>query len=355
MSLPEQSLMRWLVVALLLLAAWGASAQAQAGGEAAPSDGLSEAQKIAREEQKTVAAIQAAVDAGRYDEAIDLAKNFVRNAKSEDLKTQATGLVARAQRKKKNWDLAQATYLGLRSRYDKGSDEYIRVGAIVDILRASRDGLYFPLVVANGGTAEAPGAAASKILDDDEVLKEAMACLARNQTERLRVRVPRLLRARSVWEVVGQFLPLAEELHRLRVIWPDLNPSLEREVVQMAATRLAALSEQMLANMKEREAHFRAVQRGGRMNTAERSEMTRCQNTCEKMVAAETSFLKATAQLGGTAGWAEGQKLCDDSAQRRDAFMELAKTFTPPKRNTGATRGGGYNWRRDSRDGGAGF
>jgi len=354
MSLRQPTPIQLLLPALVALAAWAAGAPAQILGEApanasATAAEPSAAQQVALEEQKTVATIREAVEAAKYDEAIDLAKDFVRNAKTESLKTEATHLVAQAQRKKKNWDLAQAAYMSLRGRHEKGSEPYIRTSAIIEILRASRDGLYFPLVAANGGTAEDPGPAASKTLDKDEVVEEAMACLAKNETERLRVRVPRISGARTVPDLLSRFLPVAEELHRLRVIWPDLNPSLEREAVQMTAMRLQALSRQILASMKDRETAFKNQRR---INTSQRRDMLRCRQTCEQMATAEDSFLKAVAQLGGTAGWAEGQKLCEDGAKRRDAFAELARTFGPPEKKQTGSRGGNYNWRRDSRDSG---
>jgi len=296
------------------------------------------------EEQKAARNIENAFTSGEYDQTITLAKDFVRNAESEPLKTRAARLVAKSQRKKKEWGLAQGAYFSLRDRYAKGSDEYVRAGAIAEILRASPEGVYHPLVTASGGEG-------AKTLDDDAVLEEALACLARNRAKRVELRLPRIRRARTVQEVLQRFLPLAEEIRGLRVIWPEMSPSLERAAVQMAAMRLAPLSEKALAALRAKDAYYKAILEKRGLNSSRQSEMLQYKAMCENLAAAEESFLGATDQLAGTSDWPEGQTLRQEGEKRRDAYVKLAEALTPPKRNDRGSSGG-YDWRGRSGDGG---
>ncbi|MEA3367635.1 MAG: hypothetical protein U9R68_05920 [Planctomycetota bacterium] len=311
----------------------GAAAHAAATKSAGPSP----------EEQKTARDIEAAFTSGDYDEAIALAKNFVRSAESGPLKTRAARLVANSQRKKKEWGLAQGAYLSLRDRYEKGSDEYVRAGAIAEILRASPKGVYHPLAGASGGQA-------AKTLDDDAVLEEAMACLARNRAKRVELRLPRVKRTRTVQEVLQRFLPLAEEIRRLRVIWPEMSPSLERAAVQTAAMRLAPLSKKALAALREKDAYYKAILKKRGANSSRQSEMLQYKAMCENLAASEESFLGTMDQLAGTSDWPEGQTLRQESEKRRDAYVKLAEALMPPKRDDRGSSGG-YDWRGRSGDG----
>ena len=311
----------------------GAAAHAAATKPAGPSP----------EEQKTARDIEAAFTSGDYDKAIGLAKDFVRNAESESLKTKAARLVAKSQRKKKEWVLAQGAYFSLRDRYEKGSDQYIRAGAVAEILRASPEGVYHPLATANGGEG-------AKTLDDDALLEEAMACLARNRAKRVELRLPRIRRARTAQEVLQRFLPLAEEIRQLRVIWPEMSPSLERAAVQTAAMRLGPLSEKALAALSEKDAYYKAMLKKRGVNSSRQSEMLQYKAMCENMAAVEESFLGAMDQLAGTSDWPEGQTLRQGSDKRRDAYVKLAEALTPPKRDDRGSRGGN-DWRGRSGDG----
>jgi len=330
-----------IAVAAVTLSAGAAGPLDDVLGEKAAEAEPAETKGPSPEEQKTVREIEEAVGAGRYDEAIALAKTFVRNAESEALKTEATRLVAVAQRKKKDWDLAQAAYLTFRDRHAKGTDAYVRANAIVEVLRASRDGVYYPLVEQGDGRT-------ARTLDDDAVLGEALACLARNRAERLQVRLAPLRRAGSVEELLKRFLPLAEDLRHVRLIWPEGSRTLDRAAIQTAAMRLEALSAPALAALKEKAAEFQALQRTRRLNTSQQSEMKRYRGMAEGMAAAEHSFLEAVHRLGGTADWPEGLKLTQEVSARRDAYAELAESLSPepPRRDRPGDRGDANRWRK---------
>lgn len=326
-------------------AAAAAKAAAEAADAAAKAmeavEAAAEAQAPSPEEQETVARIEAAVDAGRYDEAIDLAKASVRTIKNEGLKTRVTHLVAQAQRKKKDWSRALAAYLALRDRFDKGSDEYIRYDAVAGILRASKDGVYYPLAEANGGDT-------SKTLDDDAVLAEALAVMARKQAEGLPLKLQPVASARTVEDLMKRFVPLVEELRRLRVLWPDLSASHDRSAVQTMAMRLADLGEKTIALLGSKQAEFEAMQKSRVRNTQVEAAMVQHRSMCERMIAAEKALTAAMDALKGAADWPEGQKLREDSAKRQAAYAELAQALTPGKDR--GKDGGGHDWRRDMRD-----
>ncbi len=272
-----------------------------------------------------LAAAAAALEAGRYDEAIARAKAVVRAEVPEAAKTEATRLVARAQRKARRWDLALAAYLTLRQRLPKGSEERIRVEAVIDVLRAARGGLYLPLV-------QSDPQFAGRTLDDDAVLEAALARLAKMRAERLQVRLTRLDRARTAPELVREFAALAAELRALRVIWPGRSPSLDRSAVQRAATRLQALSAPVLARLQAEAERLRRTP----YNSNVRNMMLQYRASAANMEALERSFLDAAEQIGGTAEWPEGQKLLEAGAARREAYAHLVQALTPP----GARRGG---------------
>jgi len=288
------------------------------------------------EELKTLEQIKAAYGGGDYDKTIELAKDFVRNAKSGPLKTQAARLVAQSQRKKKQWDLAQGAYLSLRNHYEKGSDVYVRAEAVAEVLRASRDGVYHPLVQANGGQPVGT-------LDDDAVLERALACLVKSRARRLELRLPRLKRARTAEEVIQRFVPMAEEISHLRSIWPEMSPHLDRAAVQTAALRLGPLSQAMLAALKEKDAYYKARRQERGLNTARRQEMTKYKVACESLAAVENAFLETMDKLAGTRDWPEGQTLRQKAEERREAYSKLAVALTPPERSRrtgdGADRG----------------
>ncbi len=331
-------------LAVLLVAAAGAPLWAAGFGEATASEAPAEAKTAPKrtgpspEEQRALHDIETAFAGGDYDKAITLAKDFVRSAESEALKTEAARIVAKSQRKKKEWGLAQGAYLSLRNRFEKGSDEFVRLEAVAEILRASRDGVYYPLV--QSGNAEDAGT-----LDDDAVLEKALATLAQNRAKRVELRLPRLRRARSVEEIVQRFVGVAEEIAQLQGIWPEMSPSLARAAVQAAAMRLAPLSKKTIAALRDKSSQFQVVLQERGLNSSRQSEMRRYKALCEKLAAAEQAFLDAMDELDGTRDWPEGQTLREEAEKRRADYEKLATDLTLPERPDRGNRGGrGREW-----------
>jgi len=353
------------VLAAVLVGIWGASlctaapalgqtpkkAAAEAAEEAAQDaeeaagaaeESTSDVQAASPEEQETANRIGAAVAEGRYDEAIDLAKASIRTIQNEPLKTHITLLVAQAQRKKKDWNRAATAYLTVRDRFAKGSEEYIRYNAVADVLRAAKGGVYMPLAEAHAGDT-------SKTVDDDAVLAEALAVMARKEAERLPLRLRGLSSARTVDDLMQRWVPVAEDLRRLRVLWPDLSASHERSAIQALAMRLADLSQKTIAVLRSKQAEFEAMQKSRARNTQVEAAMLQHKSVCEKMIAAEKALTTAMDALPGAADWPEGQKLREDSVGRQVTYTEMAEGLTPGKGRSGGK--GGRNWgNRDLRD-----
>lgn len=338
-------------LAALLAAGTAAPLWAAAFGGSPASDAAAETDAPPKrrgpspEEQRALKEIETAFSGGDYDKAITLAKDFVRSAESEPLKTEAARIVAKSQRKKKEWDLAQGAYLSLRNRFEKGSDEFVRSEAVAEILRASRDGVYYPLV--QSGKAEDAGT-----LDDDAVLEKALACLAKNRAKRVQLRLPRLRRARSVEELVQRFLGVADEIAQLQGIWPEMSPSLARAAVQTAAMQLGPMSEKTIVALRDKSSQVQAVLQQRGLNSSRQSEMLRYKAMAEKMAAGEQAFLDAMGNLDGTRDWPEGQTLRDEAEKRRAEYQKLATELTPPERPDRGNRGGrGGDWSGRGRDG----
>ena len=306
----------------------------------------------AADESQKVADIEAQVAAGKYDDAIEAAGTFIRKSKDSGAKADATRLVADALRKKQDWKRALAAYMKLRDCYDKGSDEYVRFNAMVDILRAAPAGVYAPL--AQASAAGAPTDAVQKNLADDAVMAEALSQVAGKRLERVKMHIPPIGRGRTAQEVVKLFAAVADELRQVRVLWPDMPPDAEREAAQTAGLRLAELGKQSLANMNAKSASFRETIANKRLGAAQRKEMEKCQEACKDAAKTEEAFVTAMGGMTGLAGWTEGDQLKTDSADRAKAFGKLAEALTPPPPTGGGRGDWGGDWGRGPGGGGGG-
>jgi hypothetical protein len=289
-----------------------------------------------KQEREKVAEIERLVGEAKYDEAIEQAKVFLRYAKVDECKAEATRLVAVALRKKQDWKLASGAYLKLRDRYGRGSDEYVMSEAVSEILRASPTGVYVA-----GGT---PTDAAARNLADDAALAEALRRLAANRVERLKLKLPLLRRARTGQDLLKQFLAFADELRQARVLSPDLNPDTEREIATITGLRMAEIGGQVKTMLTGKKGEFDAAIASRRLNTAQRKDMEGCQSLCTEMAKAEETFQNGMARMTGTVGWTEGGKLVADSNERKAYFEKQAPLFTPPRMGG---RGNGGDWDSD--------
>jgi len=318
-------------------------------GFAAPADSASEG----AEERETLSQIESAYAGGRYDEAIETAKTFLRTAKDSQLKAQAARVVADSLRKKKDWKRACSAYIMLRDRYKKGSDEHVKYHAMADILRASPTGVYGQAVTEDGE----PNPNRGPTLDDDAAVVEAMARLAAVRAEKVKARIRFIKGAKTAQEVIERFVPVTVELHRLRVLWPAMPPDLEREAAQTAGMRMARIGGQIVANLKSKQAAFDAAKKAKRFTTGIRKEMLACRGVCNEMAQAEQSLAAGMDRLAGTAGWPEGDQLKADCTARRETYEALALAFEPPKlggRGSGRDRWTDPGWIDRSGWGGAG-
>ncbi|MBE3070457.1 MAG: hypothetical protein IMZ66_09515 [Planctomycetes bacterium] len=322
----------------LALGASAAFAEERAGPAAGSEKRTPEA--IEADELLKVADIEADLASGKYDAVIEAGGSFIRKAHSDKAKAECNRLVAVALRKKQDWKRAMGAYLRLRDCYPRGSDEYIRYGAMGDILRASPTGVYLPSAgpKAEGATA---ATATGKNLADDAVMDEALAQQGAKRLEKLKVRVQPMRRGRSSQEIIKLYAALVDELRQARALWPEMPPDVERDATQAAGQRLAEVGKQAIATMTAKSDSFQETIAGKRLSSGQRKDMGQCQEACTELAKTELAFPATMAKLPSTADWPEGDKLQADSAERMKALEELAKALTPPAQTTGGGDWGG--------------
>ena len=304
------------ITAILVLCA-GVSLPA-AGAELGASD---DAQRIAE--------VQAQLMAGKTDEAVAAARAFLKTAKDEDSKTEALRVIAEGLRKSGNWNGAVGGYRGLRDRFDKGSDDYIRFSAIADVLAGSQNGIY-----KGGGTVKPPPGTEPKPLSDDEALDAALALLAKSRCAKLKATGTQLRRLRSPQDVMKVFRPAAEEARQIFLLGPDTPPDDARAVGKMAGERLAQIHSQVSAVLQRKLQGYQQKQKFQNPWSFTNIEKKDVQNTnimCKDMAASEKEFQTAVANVAGSGEWAEGDALRAESAERAAAYDQLAEQYVVPK------------------------
>jgi len=286
----------------------------------------------AAEDAQRIAEIQAQMMAGKTDEAVEAARAFLKTAKDEDSKTEALRVIAEGLRKSGNWKGAVGAYRGLRDRFDKGSDEYVRYGAIADVLAGSPDGIY----KAGGTVKPAPGTEVKK-LSDDEGLEAALALLAKSRCAKLKVRATQLRHMRSPQDVMKVFGSAAEEARQIFLLGPDTPPDDARAVGKMAGERLAQIHRQVSATLQRKLQGYQAKQKFKNpwsFTNVEKKDIKNTNAMCKDMAASEKEFQTALAKVAGSGEWAEGDALRTESAERAAAYDQFAEEYVVPKYTT---------------------
>lgn len=310
----KEEAMRWVTVVLAMMVLCAQPARGAAVG------GADDAQRIAE--------IQAQMMAGNTEKALKAAKAFLRTAKQDDAKTEARQIIADGLRKSGDWDGATGAYRGLRDCYEKGSDEYIRYGAIADVLAGSKDGVY-----KGGGKTKPAAAAGAKKLSDDEALEAALALLAKSWCAKLKARGAQVRRTRSPQEVVKVFGVAAEEARQIFLLGPDTPPGDARAVGKIAAERLAQIQTQVTAVLQKKLGGYQAKQKFRNpwsFTNVEKKDIKNANIMCKEMAAAEKEFQAALANVTGSGEWAEGDSHRNESTERATAYEQLAGQFVVP-------------------------
>ncbi len=303
------------IVVVLVLCAGGAL-PAAAGELGIPDD----AQRVAE--------IQAQMMAGNTDEAVKAARAFVKTTKDENSKTEAMRVIAEALRKKGDWRGAIGAYRGLRDRFDKSSDDYIRFTAIADVIAGSQNGIY-----KGGGTVKpAPGTQAKK-LSDDEALDAALALLAKSRCTRLKSRGTQLRRTRTPQDVMNVFRLAAGEAREIFLLGPNTPPDDARAVGKMAAQRLAKIHAQVTVVLQKKLQGYqqkKKFQNPWSFTNVEKKDVKQTHQLCKDMGAAEKEFQTALFHVTGSGEWLEGDSFRTESNDRAAAYEQLAEAFIVP-------------------------
>lgn len=215
-----------------------------------PDDGATKSEPEEAEPRKPaarLAAIRTKLKAGEVDAAMAAAKSLYQDASNPQVKTDALRLLAEALRKKGRYRLAIGAYNKLRAEYEEGSEEYIRCNAVVEVLKASREGVYHPMLQ---GSKVAAGGDAKPRLSDDETLDRAIKHFAETRAEEILGQSRSLSRTRSPQDVVSIFVELRESIQNLVPLSKDLAVRTELELARRADERLETIASAVLQRMR---------------------------------------------------------------------------------------------------------
>ena len=282
----------------------------------------------AADDAQRIAEIQAQMMAGKTDEAVAAARAFLKTTRDKDSKTEALRVIAEGLRKSGNWKGAVGAYRGLRDHFDKGSDDYVRFGAIADVLAGSQNGIY-----KGGGTVKPPPGTKPKLLSDDEALDAALALLAKSRCAKLKVRGTQLRRLRSPQEVMKVFGQAAEEARQIFLLGPDTPPGDARAVGKMASGRLAQIHSQVSPVLQKKLQGYQQKNKFRNpwsFTNVEKKDVKNTNIACKDMAASEKEFQTALANVTGPGEWAEGEALRAESAERAAAYEQLAEQYVVP-------------------------
>jgi hypothetical protein len=277
------------------------------------------------DERGKVAEIESQLAAGKTDEALEGARILARSARDEGTKIEAARLVADALRKKSEWKQARLSYTQARDRCEKGSDNYIKYDALVEMLAVSPAGVYPPLTAKPAG-----GDAAGKTLADDEYLGAALARLAETRIEKIKLKLAAVKRARSPQEAVAVLTAMIEDLRQARAVSAAAAVETERAVAAAVAQRLVELGRQVNTTLTTKETEFRQAIAGNRLTQNQRTEMEKYQSLCNELAQAEGTFQAGVDKLAGCKSWTETERLKNDSTTRQGGYTRLASVFAPP-------------------------
>jgi tetratricopeptide (TPR) repeat protein len=288
------------------------------------------------EEGQKVAEIQAVLAVGEFDKAIEAANTFLKTARDDSVKTEATRIVAEAYRKKGEWRQAAVAYQRLRERFDKSTDDWAKYDGIAEILRSSPTGVYQP----PGTPAKAP-AAGGPTLADDNVLAEALTRLAAGRGARMKARVATITRGTTPQQVVAAFLPVADDARQIFGLSPDAPADGPHDVCTATGNRLQALGTQIIASLKAKldQLQPKMTPYSGSITNQDKAEIRNAQAACKEMAEAESKFQQALTTMASKGAWADLTRLRKESSERRASYEQLGKEFVVP-----ISYGGYYGW-----------
>jgi tetratricopeptide (TPR) repeat protein len=281
------------------------------------------------EDQQRIADIRGYYAAGDFDKALEAAKAFLTAARDEAAKTEALRITADSLRRKGQWAAAATAYLRVRERYEKTSDDYIKVDAIAEVMKFSPSGVY-----------AAPGAPPPKVeagtqartVADDAALNEALVRVAIARAKALKARLSAVQRARLPQDVMVTFKPVAEQARQLLILATDVPADGPHELGTIAGTKMAELGTQIIASLTAKYTRYQPKKLApGSITTQDKKDVEATEAACKQMAEAEKAFQESLMCLGGLTQWAEGDNMRRGSADRRAAYEKFAADFVIPR------------------------
>jgi hypothetical protein len=270
-------------------------------------------------QQERLTAMRTLLDAGMYAEASTAARQFIGGTRDDQAKTEAMRILAVALRRQGEWRLAAKAYGDLKDRYEKGSEFNVRYEAAAEVLAASPKGIYPPMAPPSG--AETP-----RTLADDAVLDEALVRVGEARAEKLKTVVAAMKKAATGKDVAAKFAETIDGLARARYLAPTLPVEQDREAAEAASAALDRLEKDVGGNLRTRLADVeKTVVARSTVSTAQRKQLTECQDACQQMIAAEESF-RGTLRKVPSQGWLKGVGLGLASAKRTGDYTRLNNT-----------------------------
>ena len=297
-------------IAILLIVAAASAAAVAAAPEQGP--------------QARVQAIQADLDAGKFQEAAAAAKAFIGGTRDEQAKTDAMLVLATALRKQGEWRAAAKAYADLKDRCEKGSTSYVRAEATAEVLQASPKGVYPPLA---SGTAAA-GASAG-MLSDDKVLEEALVRLGEARAQKLKAAAADLKKATFSKEIAAKFAEIIAGLQSARYLKPDIPVTQDLEAAEAAGAALDRVEKDVVAKLRPKMTELeQTITARHTVNAAQRKQMAEYQDALAQMTAAEESFRQTLGKVPkeSWAGGAAWLGLGGNSAKRAAECTQLTNT-----------------------------
>ncbi|HUU11832.1 MAG TPA: hypothetical protein VM431_15005 [Phycisphaerae bacterium] len=287
------------------------------------------------DEAQRVAEIQAQMMAGNTDDALKAAKEFLKTSKDKDAKTEAMRVVAEGLRKKGDWRGAVSAYRVLAERFDKGSDDCVRFGAIGDVLATSQNGVYKVAVGTAPKTGTETPAKEPRTLADDAALDEALALLASFRISKLKGRCGAVRSKRSPQDVMKVFTPLAEDARQVFLLGPDTPPADAREMGTMAGQRMGQLGTQVQGALRNKLQKYQPkFNNPWSFSNVEKKDIQQTHKLCKEMADAERAFQVSLAHVTGSGEWPEGDGLRIESTERSAAYLQLAEEYIVPAYRT---------------------
>jgi hypothetical protein len=331
-------LMGWLMAAAVAATA-AASASAATPAKGAPTKSAaplfsSPTSAVATEEQRRASEISTSYASGNLAEAQAAAEAFMKSGIKDDKALLEVGKVlGDCQRKKGEWARAAATYTSARSHCEKDSEDYVRLGGMGDVMRASPNGLYTP-----PGT---PAGSVQKSLSEDDAFVDALARLGSLRATKIKMKVGPIKRATSAQQVVALYAPCAADAREMFILGPNLPADAPHEAATAAGARLQEINGGLITQLQTKFETYRPKFRTPWVLTnIEKDDIANTSKTCTALAEVEKSYQQTLAAMSGKAAWPEQEQLQSSSAERLASFTKMATEYTVPKYTTGY--GSGY-------------